>query len=334
VKVYVTINILIRDNEVAEFLETVRACVRANVDAYIIQDFGMAKLLLDNFQNIVLHASTQMGIHNLSGAKFLEECGFRRVVLSRETKLEDIKLIKAQTNLEIEYFAQGALCVAFSGNCYLSSIKNGNSGNRGKCLQLCRLPYKVYDGVNILADGYYLSAKDLCLMKRLQELTSAGVDCLKIEGRLKRASYVAQVTRSYRKLIDSFSSVDIEKEKAKISELFSRGQFNENAYLDHNFNIINAKNSNHKGRKIGKVIATTKFKNIFKITLQLKEPIGQNDAIRFVQGKNQFSVGVGNVNVLANGLVEIFSTQNIPVNFDVYLLKSERKEKALNDFVR
>ena len=334
VKVYVTINILIRDNEVAEFLETVRACVRANVDAYIIQDFGMAKLLLDNFQNIVLHASTQMGIHNLSGAKFLEECGFRRVVLSRETKLEDIKLIKAQTNLEIEYFAQGALCVAFSGNCYLSSIKNGNSGNRGKCLQLCRLPYKVYDGVNILADGYYLSAKDLCLMKRLQELTSAGVDCLKIEGRLKRASYVAQVTRSYRKLIDSFSSVDIEKEKARISELFSRGQFNENAYLDHNFNIINAKNSNHKGRKIGKVIATTKFKNIFKITLQLKEPIGQNDAIRFVQGKNQFSVGVGNVNVLANGLVEIFSTQNIPVNFDVYLLKSERKEKALNDFVR
>ena len=117
VKVYVTINILIKDVEINEFLDTVRACVNANVDAYIIQDFGMANLLLEKFDNIVLHASTQMGIHNLSGAKALEEIGFKRVVLARETKLEDIKLIKQNTNLEIEYFAQGALCVAFSGNC-------------------------------------------------------------------------------------------------------------------------------------------------------------------------------------------------------------------------
>ena len=238
VKVYVTINILIKDNEVNEFLDIVKACVQANVDAFIIQDLGMAKLLLDNFQNIVLHASTQMGIHNLSGAKVLEEFGFKRVVLARETKLSDIQLIKAQTNLEIEYFIQGALCVAFSGNCYLSSLKNGNSGNRGKCLQLCRLPYKVFDGTKVITDGYFLSAKDLCLMKQFKELSAAGVDCLKIEGRLKRASYVAQVTRSYRQVIDNFDSICIEKEKAKISELFSRGKFNEDAYLKNNFQII------------------------------------------------------------------------------------------------
>ena len=332
VKVYVTINILVQDSEVAEFLETVRACIRAKVDAYIVQDLGMAQLLLARFPNIVLHASTQMGIHNLSGAKVLEDLGFKRVVLARETKLADIQLIKQQTNLEIEYFAQGALCVAFSGNCYLSSIKNGNSGNRGKCLQLCRLPYQVYEGLKMVGKGYYLSAKDLCLMKQLLALIEAGVDCLKIEGRLKRASYVAQVTRSYRQALDRFGAVKIEQEKAKISALFSRGKFNEQAYLYHNFNIINPQISNHQGRLIGKVVATTRFKNIYKITLQIKEPIGQNDALRLVQGKNHYSVGVGNVNLLSNGNVEIFSTQNIPSGYDVYLLKSEAQEKVLTDF--
>ncbi|MBO4726625.1 MAG: U32 family peptidase, partial [Clostridia bacterium] len=272
------------------------------------------------------------GIHTLSGAKILEQCGFKRVVLSRETKLTDIQLIKQFTNLEIEYFVQGALCIAFSGNCYLSSLKNGNSGNRGKCLQLCRLPYQVYDGQKLLTEGYYLSARDLCLMHRLQALKEAGVDSLKIEGRLKRASYVAQVTHSYRQVLDNFGACDIEKEKVKISELFSRGAFNEQAYLDNNFNIINPKIGHHQGKKIGYVITTTKFKNIYKITLQLKERLGQNDAIRLVQGKRQFSIGVGNVNDLGNGKYEIFSTQNIPAGYDVYLLKSAAKEKVLTDF--
>ena len=334
VKVYVTINILIKDNEVDDFLNIVRACVRAKVDAYIVQDLGMARLLLDCFPQIVLHASTQMGVHNLSGAKFLADFGFKRVVLSRETKLDDIKLIRENTNLEIEYFVQGALCVAFSGNCYLSSLKNGNSGNRGKCLQLCRLPYKVFDGSMLLTEGYYLSAKDLCLMNCIQELKNAGVDCLKIEGRLKRASYVAQVTRSYRQVLDNFKSVDVEKEKIKISALFLRGEFNETAYLYDNFNIINAKIGHHQGRKIGLVLSTVPFKQIYKITLKLNEPIGQNDAIRLVQGKNQYSIGVGNVNVLKNGNYEIFSKQKIPVGCEVYLLKSENKEKLLTDVIK
>ncbi len=334
VKVYVTINILIEDREINQFLETVRACVRAKVDAYIIQDLGMAQLLIKHFPHIVLHASTQMGIHNLSGAQVLEKLGFKRVVLARETKLTDIKLIRAHTNLEIEYFVQGALCVAFSGNCYLSSLKNGNSGNRGKCLQLCRLPYQVYEGEKLLTTGYYLSAKDLCLMQRLPELIAAGVDCLKIEGRLKRASYVAQVTRSYRQALDDFRATDIEQEKAKISELFSRGDFNGNAYLEHNFNIINPQIGHHQGRPIGKVIATVRFKDIYKITLRLKEVIGQNDALRLVRDGQQFSVGVGNVNKLSNGDVEIFSKQKIPAGCTVYLLKSETKEKLINDYKR
>ena len=183
-----------------------------------------------------------------------------------------------------------------------------------------------------MAEGYYLSAKDLCLMHRLQELKAAGVDSFKIEGRLKRPSYVAQVVRSYRQALDNFGACEIEKEKAKISALFSRGNFNEQAYLDNNFNIINPAVGHHEGKKIGYVITTTKFKNIYKITLQLKEPLGQNDAIRLVQGKNQFSIGVGNVNDLGNGKYEIFSTQSVPAGYEVYLLKSAAKEKVLTDF--
>lgn len=334
VKVYVTINILVKDTEVDAFLDTVRACVRAHVDAYIIQDLGMAQLLLAHFPQIVLHASTQMGIHNLSGAKFLESLGFKRVVLARETKLADIKLIREQTKLEIEYFGQGALCVAFSGNCYLSAWKNGHSGNRGECLQLCRLPYQIFAGNQPLKAGYYLSAKDLCLMQRLPELMQVGVDCLKIEGRLKRASYVAQVTRSYRQAIDNFSAVDIEQEQAKMSALFSRGEFNEQAYLDDNFKIINPQIGHHQGKKIGRVLAVTRFKQIYKITLWITQAIGQNDALRLVQGKNQFSLGVGNVNFLENGCVEIFSTRKVPADCEVYLLKSEAKEKLLTDYVK
>ncbi|MBQ4558559.1 MAG: U32 family peptidase [Clostridia bacterium] len=337
VKVYVTINTLIKDGEVEEFLDTVRACIAANVDAYIIQDFGMANYLRNKFKGINLHASTQMGIHNLAGARVLQELGFSRVVLSRETKLEDIRDIRDNTDLEIEYFVQGALCVAFSGNCYLSAIKNGNSGNRGKCLQLCRLPYKVYDNDKIISEGYYLSPKDLSLMDKLAELRDAGVTSLKIEGRLKRASYVAQVTRSYRKalkFLEEDKEFSCDKERAKIAELFSRGKFNDSAYLYDNFDIINPKINNHEGKNIGKVIGVEKFKDIFKITLKLTEQIGQGDAIRLVKDSIIQSIGVGNVNILNNNCYEIFSTQKAIVGASVYLLKSEAKESNLTSFVR
>jgi putative protease len=167
-----------------------------------------------------------MGIHNLKGAKFLESLGFSRVILSREAKLEDIKHIKENTKLEIEYFVQGALCVAFSGNCYLSSLKNGNSGNRGKCLQLCRLPYTAIANNKEIRKGYFLSPSDLCLIENLEMLSKAGITSFKIEGRLKRASYIAQTVKSYRKAIDYLEEnkkLDFKKEIEEIKAIFSRG---------------------------------------------------------------------------------------------------------------
>lgn len=143
VKVYVTINTILQNCEFKELIELVKASIDAKVDAFLVQDLGVCKVLKETFDGICLHASTQLGVHNLYGAKVAEKAGFSRVVLSREAKLEDIIEIKNNTNLEIEYFVQGALCIAFSGNCYLSSKEQGASGNRGLCKQMCRLPYRA-----------------------------------------------------------------------------------------------------------------------------------------------------------------------------------------------
>ena len=337
VKVYLTINTLIKDEEISEFLSLIKTTISAGVDAYIIQDFGMAKLLKESFDGIILHASTQMGIHNLQGAKNLEKLGFSRVVLSRETRLDDIKLIREKTNLEIEYFVQGALCVSFSGNCYLSEINNGNSGNRGKCLQLCRLPYSIYEKDKFVSKGYYLSPSDLCLISNLETLIDAGVTSFKIEGRLKRASYVAQAVRSYKKAINAITGqekINIDREKDKIKELFSRGKFNETAYLFDNNNIINPNINNHEGKLIGKVQSITKLRDINKIVLKLVDKIGEGDVLRLVGKNSTVSVGVGNVNVLDNARYEIFSIHLPEIASDVYLLKNNAKEENLTKFER
>lgn len=194
VKVYVTLNTLVRDEEVSEWMAQVDEIVRVGVDAVIIQDFGMANLLRETYPDLELHASTQMGIHNVEGAKFLEGLGFKRVVLARETTLEDIKTIRRETTLDIEYFVQGALCVAFSGNCYLSHYQGDGSGNRGECKQLCRLPYFAENKGKKMGGGYFLSPADLCLIRNLKMLAEAGVTSFKIEGRLRRPGYVGVAT--------------------------------------------------------------------------------------------------------------------------------------------
>ena len=140
VKVNLTVNILFKNEELQDAVNLVVRSYNKGVDCFIIQDLGLASFLHENYPEIELHASTQMGICNLEGAKYVEKLGFKRVVLARETPLEEIRNIKRNTNLEIEYFVQGALCVCFSGNCYLSSYLCDASGNRGKCKQLCRLP--------------------------------------------------------------------------------------------------------------------------------------------------------------------------------------------------
>ena len=208
VKVHLTLNTLIKNNE---FLDAVNLAIESynlGVDAIIVQDFGLAKFLLENYPEIPLHASTQMTVHNLTGVNQLASLGFSRVVLSRELSLDEIKYIKNNTNTELEVFIHGALCISYSGQCLLSSMIGGRSGNRGLCAQPCRLPFELIEkDINnqkeiLLDKGYLLSPRDNCAIEFLPELIKYGVNSFKIEGRMKTPTYVGTVTRIYRKYID------------------------------------------------------------------------------------------------------------------------------------
>ncbi|MBQ9792160.1 MAG: U32 family peptidase [Clostridia bacterium] len=304
VKVYITVNTILTDSELPKMLEMVEGAVNARVDAFIVQDLGVATLLKNTFNNINLHASTQMGIHSLQGAKVAEELGFSRIVLSRETSIEDIKEIKQNTNLEIEYFVQGALCVCFSGNCYFSSLAFNESGNRGRCLQPCRLPYISKANGEELNKGYLLSTTDLCFIKRVKQLKDLGICSLKIEGRLRRPAYVAYATKVYamakRALLGKIDFNEFEAEE-NLKKLFSRGEYNNGLYLNssNHFKIINPEYQNHRGIQIGSVLETKPFKDIYEILIITNGyEIKQNDGLKFVYNNQEQSIGVGGVKKL------------------------------------
>ncbi|MGN0795748.1 MAG: U32 family peptidase [Christensenellales bacterium] len=323
VKVYLTVNTLVFNDEFDSLYRSVKKAVDFGVDAFIVQDLGVARFLRESFDGIELHASTQLGIHNLAGAEIAQKAGFKRVVLSRETKLEDIRKIKENTNLEIEFFVQGALCSSFSGNCLISSFKSGDSGNRGRCAQLCRLPYSVGD-----KSGYLQSTKDLCLINSLQTLSDAGVMSFKIEGRLRRKGYVAIATRAYRKAIDGLC--DRNTLKNELARAFSRG-FNETAYLYDNYGKLNISINNHQGVKIGKLDAVTPFKQLYRLEISSTHEIAVGDGLKFFdKGKEIASLGVGSVEK-KNGKYFIVSAKSATKGSDVYLtLDSKLENDALS----
>ncbi|MDL5502861.1 MAG: U32 family peptidase, partial [Candidatus Methanoperedens sp.] len=196
---------LVKDVELEKAGEYLHFLCNAGADAVIVQDIGILRLLRELPASsarparpiLPIHASTQMTIHNIEGVKFLQEMGVKRVVLAREMSLDEISRIKSQSSIEIETFIHGALCFSYSGQCLLSSMIGGRSGNRGYCAQPCRKKYRIGE-----VEGYLLSPRDLNMSGHIGALMDAGVDSFKIEGRMKRPEYVAGVVRVYRKLID------------------------------------------------------------------------------------------------------------------------------------
>lgn len=326
-KVYLTINTIIKNSEINDCLNLVKSAVDIGIDAFLVQDMGLASLLMANFKGINMHASTQLGVHNLKGAQVLESLGFTRVVLSREATLQDIIDIKTNTNLEIEYFVQGALCVGFSGNCYFSSICTGQSGNRGKCKQFCRLPYTAFDGQKPIKQGYLLSPSDQNLASRMQQLINAGVNSFKIEGRLKKPSYVASAVMLFKAAV---SGGDIAQKTQALKQVFSRGEFNTGKYLDgQNDNIINTVFNNHTGKKIGRVVSVSKFKDIYKIEIESRHNLTKGDALKFyANNKEVGSMGVGNVEYNGKNQV-VFSKTKPLVGCDVNLIVDAKLEEQL-----
>ena len=285
VKVYVTVNTLIYEEEIKTFLDYIDFLHQNNVDAVIIQDIGMLDLVRQTFPNLEVHASTQMHIHNLNGISFCEKMGIKRAVLARETSIDNIKEIRKSTNIELEVFVHGALCISYSGQCLMSSMIGGRSGNRGACAGSCRLPYKIVDKDNKKYNkgDYPISTKDLNTLSYLNQLLEVGIDSLKIEGRMKRPEYVYLVVSLYRKAIDSYFDkgiVDIsEDDIQKLKKVFNRGFTKGFLFNEETKNFIQDYRPNHLGVKIGTVIECHQG----KVTVKLTDNLSSGDGVRLIE---------------------------------------------------
>ena len=326
VKVNLTVNILFNDEEIQSALNLVVDAYNLGVDAFIIQDIGLACLINKNYPQIEMHASTQMGIHNLEGVKEIEKLGFKRVVLARETSLEEIRRIRENSNIEIEYFCQGALCVSFSGNCYMSSYLHDASGNRGKCKQLCRLPYSFRFNNKEIKNGYLLSAKDFNMLENLKDLQSSGVDVLKIEGRARRPYYVGVATQIYKQAING-ENFNIEDLMLGFNRGYTAGYFNGNS------NIISNK-QNHIGVQIGKVEKLKQGKKFNEIFISSDREISTKSILKFINGVDEVVVTAFDIKN-AGDLFRITTTQKVNIGDRVNLISDyEKEQNLLNEKLR
>ena len=280
VSVYVTVNILIGDTELKDLEQYIKDLDSIGVDAIIVQDLAVAEIAKRVAPNIHLHGSTQMTAATLDAVRFYESLGFTRVVLARELSLKEIQHICKHCKAEIEVFVHGALCVCYSGQCLMSSFIGGRSGNRGACAQPCRLPYELLDskGESVLPkhEAYLLSPKDLNYSEHMNELVAAGVTSFKVEGRMKKVSYVRQVIGTYREILDDASIH--ESQRKALASGFNRGF--STAYLEDTVGrqMMTVVAPNHQGKPIGE--SYTKKGEVY---LSLTEPIEQGSLVKILQ---------------------------------------------------
>ncbi|MBQ4347337.1 MAG: U32 family peptidase [Firmicutes bacterium] len=277
-KLYLAINTLVKDAERKDFFELAARGYELGVDAFIMQDLGMAGLIKKAMPDIPLHASTQLTAASLEDALFLKAQGFDRVILSRELSLEEIKNIAKNSGIEVECFVHGALCVSYSGRCLMSSFLGGRSGNRGRCAQPCRLPYTLYHGYDKILEGNLLSPKDIRALGMLSELESAGVAAVKLEGRMKNPQYVAGVTGVYRKYLDMPSEKSESADEKILAQLFNRGGFTEGYFKNHSgadmMSLSRTKSVGLLAGHIDKYDPKSK-----RVTMRTREPFVPGDGI-------------------------------------------------------
>lgn len=284
VDIYVTFNILIADFEVKRAMKSVKMLYDIGVDALILQDIGIAAKIREDFPDFELHASTQMAVNNYYGAKFLKEMGFSRVVLARETPIFEIEKIK-ELDLDVETFIHGALCVSYSGECLMSSMIGGKSGNRGECAQACRRSYEIidFDGMKLANRLYYLSPKDLNTLDDVAEIIRAGGYSLKIEGRMKNPEYVYTVVSSYKKSLEGkLREEDREDTLQVFNRGFTKGLFNGDFGRD----FTSYDRPDNRGIEIGRVIEVGR--NSAKIIFD--QDVYPGDGLEFNSSKKRFGM--------------------------------------------
>lgn len=293
VKTNLTLNTLIKNNELESALNLAKKAYKFGIDAIIVQDLGLAMKLIKTFPDLPIHASTQMTVHNLNGALELQDLGFKRIVLSRELSVNDIDFICKNTDVEIETFIHGALCISYSGQCLFSSMIGGRSGNRGKCAGPCRLPFELLENDKKINSGYLLSTRDLCGLDYIPKLIESGVKCFKIEGRMKNPEYVATVTRIYRKYIDlAYSNEEYiidENDRKELLQVFNRGM-SSSGHLSNSGNkdLVYKEKPNNMGLYLGKIQKYNEKKGL--ITIKLNEPIKIGDTISVDYEQGSYTV--------------------------------------------
>ena len=278
VKVYVTVNTLIKQDELEDVINYLAKLYSIGVDAVLIQDLGLVELINRHLPNLKIHASTQMTCENQLKLDYLESKGIKRVVLPREMRKDEIENLK--TNMELEIFAHGALCYSYSGQCLMSSFKGGRSGNRGTCAQPCRQKYKVS---GIKKEDYYLSPCDLSLFDKLKEIAELNISCIKIEGRMRNKEYLAIVISNYRKALNKLRSGK-ETKSEEINLVFNRG------FVEGQFNNDSKRSlrSGHIGLKIGHVIDSHKNQIAIKIDDEIKSIPRKGDGLLLIKNNKDY----------------------------------------------
>ena len=326
VKVYVTMNTLIYEDEIDAAYEYAKFLYEQGADAFIIQDMGLFDRLRAQLPDAVLHVSTQMHIHNKEGIRLLKKRGAQRIVLPRETSIEEVSAF-VKEGVEIEVFVHGALCVSYSGQCLMSQALFERSGNRGECAQACRMKYRFVKEKNgnenyIETDGeYLLSPRDMNALSRVPELIEAGIASFKIEGRMKRPEYVAQTVAAYREAIDAYYGRrdlrDMEKLQRDLTLIFNR-RFTE-GYLFHREGkqLMHAIRPNHMGISIGRILRADKN----KMTIRLQEDVHQGDGVRILQSRRDFGFQLNKI--YKDGLLvkEAKKGETIELAYDGYVEK-------------
>ncbi|MEG2516860.1 MAG: U32 family peptidase [Raoultibacter sp.] len=318
VRVYLTVNTAILPEEAKSVMELVRQAHRAGVDAFIVQDVGVVAEVVRTLPGARVHASTQMNIHNAAGLASLAALGVKRVTLARELSVGEIERLCAEAavlGVEIEVFAHGALCVCYSGQCFMSSLIGGRSANRGVCAQACRLPYELHNRAlrkNLEAPGeHLLSPKDLCAIEKIDDLVAAGVASFKIEGRMKSAEYVFAVTTVYRGVLDRViagGAVTVtDKEKKMLSGVFSRGFTT--AYLDglRGNDIMSYGRPNNRGVFIGRV----SFARDNLVSVSVEEELNRGDVLEFWTNNGHFTHTLGDFDVDKDGNVRMSVAKHV-----------------------
>lgn len=333
VKIYVTMNTILYDEELIEAFKIIDELALINVDAIIVQDLALLNYITNKYNSLKAHASTQMGIDDIYGAKFLKNIGVSRIVFARETPLDVLKDIKNKLDVEIEVFIHGALCVAYSGNCLMSSMIGERSGNRGKCAGCCRQVYSLIDKTNnkVIKTGYLLSMKDLNISNYINESTF--IDSFKIEGRMKEPNYVGGVTYLYRRLLDK-EEINQEDFNKVFNRTYTKGfMLNETSE-----NITNVIKPNNFGYEIGKVVKINKD----TIWIKLTNKLTKGDQIR-IDTNNLYDEVILQVNKLFDAnfkeatsldkIAIISCNHKVDINAKVYKIKDFIFNEKINQIL-